>query len=198
MKAEWRKISDRAKRGSGLAPEKEPKWYKILNPVFTETNEDLEITGNSADVSFSLNEGDDESDISEKESSQESDSSGVNNEDVPGNEETPCSSKAKTKLVVAPHKKRKVVRSQNQALSRMAKGMEDLASSQIKRAKLMIEADRKRDELFLKHKEEEVKRNREHELRLAQIYGTALANSTQNCTNNNWQMHHIPPANQEF
>ena len=145
-----------------------------------------------------MNEGDDESDISEKESSQESDFSGVNNKDVPGDEETPCSSKAKTKLVVAPHKKRKVVRSQNQASSHMAKGMEDLASSQIKHAELMIEAVRKRDELFLKHKEEEVKRNREHELRLAQIYGTALANSTQNCTNNNWQMHHIPPANQEF
>ena len=67
----------------------------------------------------------------------------------------------------------------------MAKGMEDLASSQIKRAKLMIEADRKRDELFLKHKEEEAKRNREHKLRLAQIYATALANSTQNRINNN-------------
>ena len=62
----------------------------------------------------------------------------------------------------------------------------------------MIEADWKRDELFLKHKEEEIKRNREHELRLAQIYSTALANSTQNCTNNNWQIHHIPPGNQEF
>ena len=105
LKAEWRKISDRVKRGSGLAPEKEPKWCKILNPVFTETNEDLEITGNSADVSFSLNKSDDESNISETESPQESDSSGVNNEDVPGNEENPCSSKAKTKLVVAPHKK---------------------------------------------------------------------------------------------
>ena len=145
-----------------------------------------------------MNEGDDESDISEKESSQESDSSGVNNEDVPGNEETPCSSKAKTKLVVAPHKKRKVVRSQNQALSHTVKGTEDLASSQIKRAKLMIEGDQKRDELFLKHKKEEAKQNREHELRLAQIYATALANSMQNRTNNNWQMHHTPPANQEF
>ena len=64
LKAEWRKISDGAKRGSGLALEKERKWYKILNPVFTETNEDVEITGNNADVSFSLSEGDDESDIS--------------------------------------------------------------------------------------------------------------------------------------
>ena len=62
----------------------------------------------------------------------------------------------------------------------------------------MIEANRKKNELFLKHKEEEVKRNREHELRLAQIYATALANSTQNRTKNNWQMHHIPPTNQEF
>ena len=58
-------MSDKAKRGCGLAPGKEPKWYKILNPVFTETNEDLEKTGNSA-VSFSLNEGDDESGISEE------------------------------------------------------------------------------------------------------------------------------------
>ena len=146
MKAEWQTILDRAKRGSGLAPEKQ--WYKILNLVFTATYEDLEITWNSADISFSLNEGDNESGISEKESSQESDSSGVNNKDVPGDEETTCSSKGKTKLVVAPHKKRRVVRSQNQALSHMANVMEDLPSSHIKRAKLMIEADRKRDELF--------------------------------------------------
>ena len=67
----------------------------------------------------------------------------------------------------------------------MAKGMQDLPSSQTKHAKLMIEADWKRDELFLKHKEEEAKENREHELKLAQIYTTALANSTQNRTNNN-------------
>ena len=86
---------------------------------------------------------------------QKSNSNGVNNEDVPGDEETRCSSKKKTKLVIASYKKRKIVRSQNQALSNMAKGMEDLASSQIKRAKLMIESDWKDDELFLKHKEEE-------------------------------------------
>ena len=105
LKPEWRKILDRAKRRSGLALEKEPKWYKILNPVSTETIEDMETTGNSPNVSFLLNEGDNESDISENESSQESDSSGVNNEDVPGEEKTPCRSKVKTKLVFAPHKK---------------------------------------------------------------------------------------------
>ena len=36
LKAEWRKISDRCKNGSGLAPEKEPSWYKILKPIFSE------------------------------------------------------------------------------------------------------------------------------------------------------------------
>ena len=44
--------------------------------------------------------------------------------------------------MVAPLKKRKVVRSQNQALSHTGESMQDLASLQIKRAKLMIEADR--------------------------------------------------------
>ena len=42
------------------------------------------------------------------------------------------------KLVVAPHRKRNVVQSQNQALSKIAKGMGDLAGAQIKRTKRMI------------------------------------------------------------
>ena len=48
------------------------------------------------------------------------------------------------KLVVAPHRKRNVVQSQNQALPKIAKGMEDLADAQIKRTKLMIEPDKKK------------------------------------------------------
>ena len=43
---------------------------------------------------------------------------------------------------------------QNQALSRTAKGMEDLAGAQIKRTKLMIEVDKKRNEPSLTHKAE--------------------------------------------
>ena len=34
LKAEWREISNRCKNESGLAPEKESSWYKILNPIF--------------------------------------------------------------------------------------------------------------------------------------------------------------------
>ena len=39
------------------------------------------------------------------------------------------------------------------ALSKIAKGMGGLAGPQIERTKLMIEADKKRDEFFLKHKQ---------------------------------------------
>ena len=84
--------------------------------------------------------------------------------------------------MVAPDRKRNV-RSQNQTLSKIVKGMEDLPGAQIKRTKLMIEADKKRDELFLKHRADETQRtreyrveeaskNREHKLRLAQIYAS--------------------------
>ena len=61
--------------------------------------------------------------------------------------------------------------------------MEDLAGAQNKRTKLMIETDKKRVELFLKHKAdeaqwtrkykaEEASKNGEHELRIAQIYAS--------------------------
>ena len=77
---------------------------------------------------------------------------------------------------------------QNQALSRTAKGMEDLAGAQIKRTKLMIEAGKNRDGLFLKHKAdeaqqtreykaEEASKNREHELSLAQMYASVRPTS---------------------
>ena len=54
LKAEWRKISDRCKNGSGLALEKEPSWYKILNPIFSEKNESLHLAEGSEDLSFNL------------------------------------------------------------------------------------------------------------------------------------------------
>ena len=66
--------------------------------------------------------------------------------------------------------------------------MEDLAGAQIKMTKLMVEADKKRDKLFLKHKAdepqrtreykaEEASKNQEHELRLAQIYASVRPTS---------------------
>ena len=53
--------------------------------------------------------------------------------------ETPAN--GNKKLIVASHRKRNI-RSQTQALSKIAKGMEDLAGAQIKKTKLIIEADK--------------------------------------------------------
>ena len=63
LKAEWRKISDRYKNGSGLAPETEPSWYKILNPIFSEKNECLHLAEESEDLSLNLQNGSIESDF---------------------------------------------------------------------------------------------------------------------------------------
>ena len=58
------------------------------------------------------------------------------------------------KSVVAPHRKKTLFDSKNQAFSKISKGMEDLAGAQIKRTKLMIEVDKKRNEPSLTHKAE--------------------------------------------
>ena len=151
LKAEWCKISDRCKNGSGLALEKEPSWYKILNPIFSEKNESLHLAEGSEDLSFNLQndskDSDFESQLTDDENSfQKSDEVSLNEKGeqnvirrAPA--ETPVNSNKK--LVVAPHRKRNV-RSQNQVLSKSAKGMEDLAGAPSKRTKLMIEADKKK------------------------------------------------------
>ena len=54
LNAEWRKIFDRCKNESGLAPQKEPSWYKTLNPIFSEKNENLHLAEGSEDLSFNL------------------------------------------------------------------------------------------------------------------------------------------------
>ena len=41
--AEWHKIYRRCKNGNGLAPEKQPSWYKVLNPIFSEMNKSLQL-----------------------------------------------------------------------------------------------------------------------------------------------------------
>ena len=54
MKGKWRKVPGKCKSGSGLVPEKEPTWYKILKPIFSEKNENLHLAEGSEDLSFNL------------------------------------------------------------------------------------------------------------------------------------------------
>ena len=190
LKTEWRKLTERAKTGSGLAPEKEPKWYQHLNVIFAETNEELQLAAESGDLSFTQEFNIDENDSADEVGDNLSDNEEPDiinirinelNSDESDEEESTSSQisapqKGKiNKVVAAPHKKRKTVRSQQQALSHVAQSIEQIASSQMKKHRMTIEADLKRDEMFLQYKREEAERNREHEIKLAEIYARAMA-----------------------
>ena len=48
LKQEWSKLIDRFENGSGLASDKEPRWFKHLNLVFTEVNDAINLSSNVA------------------------------------------------------------------------------------------------------------------------------------------------------
>ena len=53
FKNQWTAKTDRAKNGSGLDPDKEPKWYQLLNPIFSESHAPLNLSSSSKDASYS-------------------------------------------------------------------------------------------------------------------------------------------------
>ena len=75
-------------------------------------------------------------------------------------------------LVVAPHKKRAVARSQTQGLSQLAAGIKSLAESQASRHKNEMEDNRRRDEMFFQFQREQRELDRQHESRMMQLIMT--------------------------
>ena len=75
----------------------------------------------------------------------------------------------KRKVVVAPQGKTKQVRSNKQALSEIANGLKVLAETSQKNNKMVIVEERKWEEGYLSFQREEAEKNRQHELRIAQI-----------------------------
>ena len=65
----------------------------------------------------------------------------------------------KLKTVPPPHKKRKDIRSNVQALSSLASGLKELAESQMKRHKLTLQHEKERDDNYLKFREPEARKN---------------------------------------
>ena len=152
LKVEWRRLTDRWKNGSGLSPE-ELKWFCILNEVFSETNSEITLATSSQDLSFNL---DVEYSADEDEDQREED---ISDHDDGLEEDSAIEEQnKKKKTLVAPHKKRKIVRSQQQALSQLAVSVGQLASVQMKKHKLSLESDLQRDEMFLKFKQDKVKK----------------------------------------
>ena len=79
----------------------------------------------------------------------------------------------KRKVVVAPHRKTKQVRSNKQILIKIANGLEALAENSQKYNKMMIEEERKQEERYLSFQREETEKNRQHELLIGQIFANA-------------------------
>ena len=54
IKRKWRKIKDRPRKGSGLAPKSNPEWYQKTDSILDDINTDLsEIVSTSLDTSYS-------------------------------------------------------------------------------------------------------------------------------------------------
>ena len=55
LKRVWKLTVDRAKEGSGLDVEREPKWFQVLHPVLIDTNSSLDdISSGPMDTSLTL------------------------------------------------------------------------------------------------------------------------------------------------
>ena len=179
LKQEWSKIITRMKSGSGLSLEKEPVWFKHLDPVFCETNEEMKLTSSATETSF-LNEQDgeyeEERNGEKKDILSGADEMDENNElesEIEASNELNignATSGDKRKVVVAPHRKSKQVRSNKQALSEIANGLEALAETSQKNNKMMIGEERKREERHLSCPREEVEKNKQHEFLISQIF----------------------------
>ena len=75
----------------------------------------------------------------------------------------------KTEIAVAPHKKSKQMHSNKQALCEIAQSLESFSEAQNKRHQKTLDEERKQEERFLEFKREEVEKDLQHELRLAEM-----------------------------
>ena len=160
IKRKWCEIKDRPRKGNGLAPKSKSDWHKKIDSSLGNTNTNLkELVSTSLDTSCSQeviqNDNQDESfeenadDNSDKDLYDDSEgdnkSNNVNKEDKAEN----VSADKKKVIVVKPNKKRKVARSQTQALSQLAGAMTKFIVSQAKRRKEQMEFEKERDRAFL-------------------------------------------------
>ena len=188
LKTEWRKLNEKIKAGCHILPSRLPKWFHHLNEIFVKIKEELGITSDSGQNKQN-EETDDEEEVDHQEAS-DNDYPEVeihssmkeavipNTEDIfqsntvrnGFSEKSEKISKLKN-IVTALHHKRKA---DDHALSRLAESLENIVSSQVKKHRMNVEAELKREEMYLKHREQEAERNRQHELKIIEIYARAM------------------------
>ena len=165
-----------------MAAGEEPEWFQHINPILAETNKEINPTSSALQTSF-VNR--DESDLDSGSEDEEGIEEHYDENENEG-ETTSTSTAAKKikqpakKLVAAVHQKRSQVRSNKQALSELARAMQNMAESQTKRLKMTLEAKEKREEKKRQERLEEAERNRKHEIEIAKIYAAAFALNNQN------------------
>jgi hypothetical protein len=100
----------------------------------------------------------------------------------------------KTKIRVHPKKLFSKPRSQSEAMVQVAKSIESSTKEQEKnrdeRLKILLDAERKRDELFYAHQREQAEANRRHEMLLAQLLTRGSSTPYQPQVQNHVQMAH--------
>ena len=154
MKDQWRRYSDRIKKGSGKSPIQEPEWYRIINPLFSDTHGNMEVASQASDVLS------DETNDSETSDTDDIDKAGRSHSDYQEDDESDLldtgdstasgnQTAAKRKVEVKPLNRKKRIRSQSQAMSELAKSFNSLGESQQQRCEKMMEADKERHTEFL-------------------------------------------------
>ena len=122
LKSTWRTLHDRIKSGSGTAAIQYPAWYRVINPVFSGTHAEVELSESSSDMSFPITPLNDESE-SESDAELHGNTEGIEESEGTENQQGKENvTVGKLKTVPSPHKKRKVIRSNVQALSSQVGG----------------------------------------------------------------------------
>ena len=73
LRTQWRKFTDRVKKGSGKSPKTEPEWFTILNSIFSDTMGSMDTASSPNDVLSEESSASDE-ETSTKERVEDSDS----------------------------------------------------------------------------------------------------------------------------
>ena len=207
LRKEWRKINTKIRTGSGLGAKdtKVPSWYELLDPLFSESVDNmLSISSKASDLLASdQDSGDANSTDEERESvasdhsnSQSVDSLGLRkrsltpvprvddgdieqggSEDKGDDDDNKCAPPKKKvrkdTVVKVASKNKKQPKTQTAAMWQMVQSIEGCSTKQEKnsyeRLGALLEAERKRDELFLNFQREQAEANRRHELQIAQL-----------------------------
>jgi hypothetical protein len=168
IKDQWKLFTDRVKKASGKPPIKEPAWYLIINPIFSDTQGELSPCTKSSDLIDSVHIVDNDSEKSDSELSRDeifedegskADKSIEEGEtDLNDVSDSSSDSINKRKLEkkgvdVKPIIKKARVKTQTQAIHELAKSFCLLGEAQQKRSDALLQAEC----------------NRAHELKMLEI-----------------------------